>query len=79
MRIGEAVGSIPRNKQDLHPEINWVYWKDTRNRLAHDGNKVNEDVSMDELWEICRYKIPKLLPLLRRILEESEDVKRASD
>ena len=69
-------GSIPKNKQRLYPEVNWQSWKDARNALAHSEHP--NDVDIDELWEICKYKIPKLLPLLRKILEESEDAEEVS-
>ena len=74
--LGESAGDVDRSMRESYSEIDWVYWMNIRNKLAHGQRK---EIDYRELWIASKYKVPKLLPLLQRMLEEEEGVNEVSD
>ncbi|HHE47091.1 MAG TPA: DUF86 domain-containing protein [Bacteroidetes bacterium] len=67
--IGEAVKFIPVNVQNRYKDIPWEVMRGMRNVLVHDYDRVKEEV----LWETIQLEIQPLIPLLKKILDETDD------
>ena len=63
--LGEAASRISPQYRQEHPEIPWRDMIDLRNRLIHAYFDLNPDV----IWKTVQQDLPKLLPVLKIILE----------
>lgn len=63
--IGEVATHVPSEVREANPEIQWRQIIGTRNQVAHAYLGLDDDV----IWDIICTDIPRLLPLLRRLLE----------
>jgi uncharacterized protein with HEPN domain len=63
--IGEAANYVHPTVRDAHPEVPWRQVVDTRNRIVH----TYFEIDLDILWKVITEEIPKLVPLIRTILE----------
>jgi uncharacterized protein with HEPN domain len=64
--IGEAARKVSVKFQREHPEIPWRKIIGMRHRIVHDYMRVDEDI----LWQVVTDDLPKLLPLLEKILPD---------
>ncbi len=64
--IGEAARKVSVKFQREHPEIPWRRIIGMRHRIVHDYMRVDEDI----LWQVVTNDLPKLLPLLEKILPD---------
>jgi uncharacterized protein with HEPN domain len=64
--IGEAARKVSVKFQREHPEIPWRKIIGMRHRIVHDYMRVDEDI----LWQVVTNDLPKLLPLLEKILPD---------
>ena len=66
--LGEAANRVPPDVRANHPDIPWRDIIDTRNRLIHGYEAVDESV----FWLIVHDDIPELMPKLRAILDATQ-------
>ena len=66
-RIGEAATHIPEEVRQTYSEIPWHAIIGTRNRLAHGYLNISDSI----IWNIIQDAIPKLLPALRNMLDNT--------
>ena len=67
--IGEAVGKIPDELKQKHPDVEWQDIKDFRNLLIHEYFGVD----MEIMWKIIQENLPVLMNAVKEILQtESE-------
>lgn len=64
--IGEAVGRLPDDLKNRHPDIPWRDIKDMRNKLIHDYGHVD----LELVWAVAQTEVPKLEAQIRRVLAE---------
>ena len=67
--IGEAASNVPSHVRVAHPEIEWRLIIGVRNRLAHGYLGVDDDI----VWDIIQTDIPVLLPVLRDLLDTTNE------
>jgi uncharacterized protein with HEPN domain len=67
--IGEAARHVPKEIQDLHPDIPWSVMIGMRHVLVHDYDTVDTPT----LWLTIQQDLPPLLPKLRRLLQRAEE------
>jgi uncharacterized protein with HEPN domain len=67
--IGEAVRHIPSDIIDSYPSIPWRQMADLRNIVAHFYWGVNPR----SLWDTVHQDLSPVIPLLRKVLEETSD------
>ncbi len=67
--IGEAVRFIPVDVQDTYQDVPWGVMQGMRNVLVHDYDRVKEEV----LWETIQLEIQPLIPLLKKVLDETDE------
>lgn len=65
--IGEAATRIPKEVQEVYPEISWRQIIATRNRLIYGYLGIDDDI----LWSILRDDVPGLLNSLKAVRDES--------
>ncbi|MEK6927316.1 MAG: HepT-like ribonuclease domain-containing protein [Nanoarchaeota archaeon] len=61
--IGEASRNIPRALKEVNRDIPWEILANFRNYIAHSYF----ETSLDRIWKIAKYDIPKLKLLFRKI------------
>ena len=66
--IGEAARHVPKEVQDLHPDIPWSVMIGMRHVLVHDYDIVD----IPTLWLTIQQDLPPLVPKLRRLLKGVE-------
>lgn len=66
--IGEATKNIPENIRQKHPQIPWKDMAGMRDRLIH----FYFGLKYDLVWNTIKVDIPKLKPLIAKILKEIE-------
>ena len=67
--IGEAVGKIPDELKQKHPDVEWQDIKDFRNLLVHEYFGVD----MEIVWKVIQENLPVLVNAVKEILQtESE-------
>lgn len=64
--LGEAANGVTSETRALAPEIPWNLVVATRNRLIHGYFDVDPEI----VWQTATVEVPKLLPGLRKLLEE---------
>ncbi|TVS10610.1 MAG: DUF86 domain-containing protein, partial [Planctomycetaceae bacterium] len=64
--IGEAAKAIPNEARQRFPHIHWKGVVGLRDVLAHAYFAWDDDT----LWDIVTKKVPELLEVMERILEE---------
>ncbi len=62
--MGEAVGYLPDDLKERHPEVPWQDIKGMRNKLIHDYGRVD----LDLVWAVARRDTMSLEPQIRRVL-----------
>jgi uncharacterized protein with HEPN domain len=67
--IGEAANHIPSEVRDRHAAIPWDDIRGMRNVVAH----IYFGVSLPIVWQTVEHDLPALLPLLKPLLEETDD------
>ena len=67
--IGEAVKHIPGEIKDSYPSIPWRQMADMRNLVAHFYWGVNPGT----LWTTLHQDLPALVPLLKKVLDETSE------
>lgn len=65
--IGEAAGSVPAEVAERFPEVPWRQMRAMRNIVAHHYFAIDLPI----VWETVRHDLPPLVPILRRLLDES--------
>jgi len=65
--IGEAARHVPEETARQHPDLPWRKMRELRNILIHEYF----GVSLVIVWQTIKDDLPPLVPLLRRILEQT--------
>ncbi|QZZ19826.1 DUF86 domain-containing protein [Leptothermofonsia sichuanensis E412] len=68
MVIGEIVKRLSSEFRQDHPEIPWKQIAGMRDKLVHDYNKVDLDLT----WEVTQSSIPELLAFVLPLLPQEE-------
>jgi uncharacterized protein with HEPN domain len=68
--IDEATKNIPNEIRKKHPEIPWKDMAGMRDKLIHEYFGVN----IERVWLTVKDDIPRIKPLIKKILEELEVV-----
>ncbi len=63
--LGEASKHVPDEVKKKYPEIPWSEIRGMRNKIAHEYFDVDESI----VWITCKEDLPKLRPLLIKILD----------
>lgn len=66
--IGEIVKRLSLEFRQNHPEIPWRQMAGMRDKLVHDYNKVDLDLT----WEVTQSSIPELLEFVSPFLRQEE-------
>ena len=66
--IGQAAAHVPDSVRGVHPEIPWRNIVGARNHLMHRYFVLDDEL----IWQMVTVDVPSLLPLLRNLLESSE-------
>ena len=66
--IGEASKNVPENIREKYPQLPWKEMAGMRDRLIH----FYFGIKYDLVWHTVKDVIPRVKPVIRRILEESE-------
>jgi uncharacterized protein with HEPN domain len=64
--IGEAVGHIPAEVRQRHPEVPWSKMQAMRNIVVHEYFRVDTSI----LWQTIQHDLPPLVPLLQAVIED---------
>jgi len=67
--IGEASGQIPKQVRDNFPLVPWRDMSDMRNYVAHNY----WGVEVQRVWDTIHEDLPRLVPLLKEILDEAPE------
>ena len=62
--IGEAVGKIPDDLKQLHPDVEWQDIKDFRNLLVHEYFGID----LEMVWQVIEEDLPLLMKAINKIL-----------
>ncbi len=65
---GEIVKRLSPEFRQTHPEIPWKQIAGMSDRLVHDYNKVDLDLT----WEVTQSSIPELLEFVRSLLPQED-------
>jgi uncharacterized protein with HEPN domain len=65
--IGEAVGHLPAEVRESHPEVPWRKMQAMRNVVVHEYFRVDTRI----LWQTIQDDLPPLVPLLQALLEDA--------
>ncbi len=69
--IGEAVGKLPDNLKQRHPDIEWQDIKDFRNLLTHEYFGIDLEI----VWKIVQDDLLGLLNAVKEIVGAERDEK----
>lgn len=64
--IGEAVGKLPDEIKNQHPEVEWRDIKGMRNLLIHEYFGVDLEI----VWKVVKDDIPQLKQTVKNILDK---------
>lgn len=73
--IGEAVKRIPAEVRNKYPQVPWQRIAEMRAKIAHDYFEID----YEELWKVVTKDIPRDKPLVRQIIEEELERRRAQE
>jgi uncharacterized protein with HEPN domain len=65
--IGEAVGKLPDEMKQRHPDVEWQDIKDFRNLLIHEYFGVDQEI----VWKIIQDDLPGLINCVRKSFDET--------
>jgi uncharacterized protein with HEPN domain len=65
--IGEAVGKLPDELKQKHPDVAWQDIKDFRNLLIHEYFGVDLEI----MWKVIQDDLPILMDRVREIIGEA--------
>lgn len=63
--IGEAVGKLPNNIKQQHPNVPWQDIKDFRNMLAHHYFGIDLEI----VWQVIHAELPTLISATKELLD----------
>lgn len=66
--IGEVVKRLSQEFRQAHPEIAWKAITGMRDKLVHDYNKIDLNLT----WEVAQTEIPKLMEFILPLLPQKE-------
>lgn len=66
--VGEAAKRVPESIKQRYPEIPWKLMAGMRDRLIHAYFDVNHEL----VWETIARELPRLEPLLQKVLRDLE-------
>ncbi|MBI2560655.1 MAG: DUF86 domain-containing protein [Planctomycetes bacterium] len=69
--IGEATKQVPEAIKQKYPEIPWKEMAGMRDRLIHFYFGIDYKL----VWESIKKRIPKVKPLINKVLEAYEDIR----
>ncbi|QPZ38649.1 HepT-like ribonuclease domain-containing protein [Paramicrobacterium chengjingii] len=64
-KIGEAVGKLPDDFVDAHPDVPWRAMKATRNLVAHEYEQIDYAI----IWNALAVRLPASAEIIREILK----------
>ena len=64
--IGEATKNIPSDIKKKHPEVPWNLMAGMRDVLIHEYFGVKSTT----IWETIKFDLPKLKPIIKKIIKE---------
>lgn len=67
--IGDASRNVPVKVKKANPQVPWLRMERMRQVLVHDYDRVDAEV----VWRTIQEDLPPVVPLLERLLEESEE------
>jgi uncharacterized protein with HEPN domain len=65
--IGEAVGKLPDEVKQKHPDVEWQDIKDFRNLLIHEYFGVD----MEIVWKVIQDDLPGLMNSVKEMMKEA--------
>ena len=65
--VGEAAAQITQESREMYPTVKWRDIVSMRNKLIHAYFDINYNI----VWAAVKEQIPKLLPELKKIIDES--------
>lgn len=65
--IGESARRISSSYQAAHPEIPWHHIIGMRHKIVHDYLDVDPDI----VWDVATVELPRLIPVLERLVQGS--------
>jgi uncharacterized protein with HEPN domain len=71
--IGEAVGKIPEDLKNRHPDVEWQDVKDFRNLLIHEYFGVDLEI----VWRIITDDLPGLINAINEMMPAGDTQRRA--
>lgn len=64
--IGEAVKQLPQTVRDQYPEIEWRKIARMRDLVIHHYFGIDNAI----VWDVIRHKVPELLPVVTKMLDD---------
>lgn len=68
LRIGEAVGRLPTDVTDAHPDVPWRAMRGMRNIVAHQYQAVDHDI----VWNALTGRLPEAAAVWRAMLPQTQ-------
>lgn len=69
--MGEAAKHVPEDTREKYPEIPWKDIAGMRDRIIH----LYFRVSLEKVWLVLKEDIPKIKPLMQKVLDDTEKEK----
>ena len=67
--IGEAANNVSKEIRSRYSDVPWVAVIGTRHRIVHSYYEIDLDI----LWDVVTIEIPKLVSVIRMILQSEPD------
>ena len=67
MVMGEAARQIPAEVEAAYPEVPWATIRGMRNHIVHGYDVIDIDI----VWNVVHDRLPPLVPVLKRIEQET--------